>query len=411
MKYILLLIMFATFLSSCNLSDKRTPEVIDYESIEQLEFIYSKKAFEFDYPFPPLDYLPEELLSQEKKVWLVRHSMLDADTLSSFKEILTQSEYMGVDSPMSLFNTDIVAIVHIDSLHSDTLGISRDTAYTILKNGNLYKNHKILETVLQWIGERDPNIEAYIERASNGTYFNYYSRPDWGNIYFNDNFPPYYGIFECDSDLKELAIALCADDSIKVQQAIDANNKCINCSSYARITTSCILFQQPAMLNILLKNGENPSNRDYFHFDANALGVACRAPYFFESLKILVEFGANINEECGPGYTPLRECVMCRNFKAAVYLLNHHADMEVSDKNGLTAFDLAMNKRYYKMAYLFLLKGYKTDRVNTVDKEGRTQAISIGEYIHDHQALSSAGQKYAKMIIEFNKDANKNNQK
>ena len=77
---------------------------------------------------------------------------------------------------------------------------------------------------------------------------------------------------------------------------------------------------------------------------------------YIDCLKQLVRRGAGISFV--QPIPVLHQCVLYRNIRACEYLLEEGANICLADSIGQTAFDLAIQRKYMKLAYLFMLKGY-----------------------------------------------------
>lgn len=100
--------------------------------------------------------------------------------------------------------------------------------------------------------------------------------------------------------------------------------------------------------------------------------TACENSHYMKMAKALIDAGALIdnpieNSTCA---TPLQVCAVCRNILMAEHLIKLGANIDTRNRIGQNAFDLAMIKRNYKMAYLFTLYQHKQDLV-TVKKVQR----------------------------------------
>ena len=178
---------------------------------------------------------------------------------------------------------------------------------------------------------------------------------------------------------------------------IDSVSKSIVCNN--TLMTSCVLFQQPEMLKLLINYGFDIEYQDAFRCNQTALMTACENSYFFECGKILVENGANIDTriENNRYATPLQICVESRNIKMASYLLDLGANLNLENNNYCTAFDLAMQQNYLKMAYLLLLKGY--NRYFFVGKRG--ECISLFKYLETFNPELKEDAYYRNKILDY----------
>jgi len=80
--------------------------------------------------------------------------------------------------------------------------------------------------------------------------------------------------------------------------------------------------------------------------------VLCLASAFgsFESVKKLIELGANVNAKTQQGYTPLMLATIINNKDIVTLLISHGANINMVSKNGETALSLAKKMGYTKLA-------------------------------------------------------------
>lgn len=115
---------------------------------------------------------------------------------------------------------------------------------------------------------------------------------------------------------------------------------------------------------------------DYFKFDVNirskndqtSLMIACNYGYL-EIIRILVERGAQINEQDNTKFSALLYSVKQGRIPQIAYLLHHKADINVRDANGCTAVHWAAYKNNVFLLKLFKRLGLD---LNTVDTTGMT---------------------------------------
>lgn len=111
---------------------------------------------------------------------------------------------------------------------------------------------------------------------------------------------------------------------------------------------------------------------------ASALHIACKKGHF-KIVKVLIDYGASLNEKDIGGFTPLHEGVVNNNYEICQYLLSHGADPLIKDCDyGLYPFHYACQNGNLSIVNLLLdnMQGFS---INTAGADGRTALmLSIG---------------------------------
>ncbi|MCZ6913709.1 MAG: ankyrin repeat domain-containing protein [Rickettsia endosymbiont of Ixodes persulcatus] len=105
------------------------------------------------------------------------------------------------------------------------------------------------------------------------------------------------------------------------------------------------------MLEQLLKNGEDPNKKAGSKGGTILHYVAYRCDYE-EIARLVLRYGANINEPDINGDTPLHVAVFKKNKQAIKFFLENGSDCTIKNSLGKTAKDLASEKRPDKIATL-----------------------------------------------------------
>lgn len=110
------------------------------------------------------------------------------------------------------------------------------------------------------------------------------------------------------------------------------------------------------IVKLLLENGAYPDSPKYFD---NILCLACslQQPSI---VKLLCEYGANVNARNKEGATPLILSTIVENTEQVYILLEHNADPNIKDTKNQTALDYTfMNIRCADIKKLLLEHGAK----------------------------------------------------
>ena len=94
---------------------------------------------------------------------------------------------------------------------------------------------------------------------------------------------------------------------------------------------------------VLINNGADPNIQDNFYEHAPLHWVIANG-LTKEVVLVLIEKGANINVQNAAGTSPLHVATDYRNTDLVRILINNGADIEIEDREGQTAFDLAMSR-------------------------------------------------------------------
>ncbi|CAF0976258.1 unnamed protein product [Rotaria sp. Silwood1] len=119
---------------------------------------------------------------------------------------------------------------------------------------------------------------------------------------------------------------------------------------------------------------------------------AAAATNNFEIVKLLVEYGANVNHTTKTNSTPLRSACYNGNIDMARYLIEHGADINISKENNDTNLAVSVYRKHLKMAS-YLVDELGCD-VNICDNDGRSplyDAVNCGslelvKFLLDHGA-------------------------
>ena len=141
------------------------------------------------------------------------------------------------------------------------------------------------------------------------------------------------------------------------------------------------LLKAGAMINEAHENNEyNESN--------NALIIATAAGSF-ECLKILLEYGASINDQNRYGETALMIAGLYREPKCLQLLLEHNASIDVQDNMGMTALMHAATSGSTESVQILINSNAKLD---LIDKNGNDALIhSMDDYGDGSLLLTKAG--------------------
>lgn len=347
MKNLSLLYLLCYLLVSCSKPTLSENQVLN------LHFYYARSAFDYYHFYPLMDFTPRRLLSLDKEK-LVEGQINNRAELDSIGLLLSKSQRIPTDT-FSCFNTDFVIILH-RGIQDDTIGFSWDYQNCYILNNSLCKNQELSAYIIQSLCKHDNDVARYVDRCTlKGKYY-YLSKPAWS--YTEIPTPPFYACFSHES----FARSVMQEDTMALSKIIETNPEYLNSDELCKILTSCIYFQQFDMIRYLLDHGENPENKDVFRGGNTALSIACENSNYIDALKILIDHGADVNaKKDGLFATPLQECIRGRNLDGVKILIDNGANMELKNKYGHTAFDLAMYLGYYKIAYYLIKNGCRFD--------------------------------------------------
>ena len=141
------------------------------------------------------------------------------------------------------------------------------------------------------------------------------------------------------------------------------------------------LLKAGAMINEANENGE-------YNASDNALIIATAAGSF-ECLKILLEYGASINDQNKYGETALMIAGLYREPKCLQLLLEHNASIDVQDNMGMTALMHAATSGSTECVQILINSNAKLD---LIDKKGNDALIhSMDDYGDGSLLLIKAG--------------------
>lgn len=100
------------------------------------------------------------------------------------------------------------------------------------------------------------------------------------------------------------------------------------------------------IIKILLEHGENPNEIDNDRFGSTPLHYAVTYGKITPEMrvnimKLLIEYGADINIQDGQGNTSLHIAMQYINFNIAKYLIDNGADLNIINNEGKTPIDIA----------------------------------------------------------------------
>ncbi|KAM0817979.1 putative Fungal N-terminal domain-containing protein [Seiridium cardinale] len=102
--------------------------------------------------------------------------------------------------------------------------------------------------------------------------------------------------------------------------------------------------------------------------DRGILLVSVCAPVFFESAKLLVEYGARVNHRNSDGHSSLYWASRCGNPELLRLLLEHGGDVNITDTGGCTPLHLAAKDGKVDIARIVLEHGADTSLQNSDDE-------------------------------------------
>lgn len=110
------------------------------------------------------------------------------------------------------------------------------------------------------------------------------------------------------------------------------------------------------IVELLLENGAYPDSDKYYN------NILCASCYLQQPsiVKLLCDYGADVNARDSRGLTPLMISTMLENTEQVRILLQHKADPNIKDNKKQTALDYTfMNKRCADIKKLLLEHGAK----------------------------------------------------
>lgn len=143
------------------------------------------------------------------------------------------------------------------------------------------------------------------------------------------------------------------------------------------------------IVKILLESGADPNTKDSKKEGNTPLARACEMGNE-NSAKLLVKYGANVNEKNGLGYVPFQYCVWgipdrC-SASLAKFLVDQGADINVKGKEGRTLLIYAVEAKRLDIVKLLINLGadvnMKGVAQNLMNKKERTP-LEIAEYYSD----------------------------
>ena len=99
-----------------------------------------------------------------------------------------------------------------------------------------------------------------------------------------------------------------------------------------------------------------------------------------EIIDMLISCGFDINERCGDGSTPLLLSIKKNKYECVKYLIEHQADLTISDNNGNTPKSFLLNhlsdENYTKLIELLIPYIYSKNNIDELDSQGKSLLLS-----------------------------------
>lgn len=369
--------------------------------IERITLVRNANEFQTNFGVVRMDDLPSDFLVSPG----LQETAIDSTVvLEKLSTILKNTVTIQSDALLPSYDTDFVVLVQYSESRVDTIGVSFDVNRPIIIGQQLFKNSELSKYLIELLCNTDGYLKEYIDDCYYKDKFSYFGKPKFSST---NALSPDYGIFTGTS-LESLAIEMMRGDTIVSRKLIE-NDPALLKNAYddyrdiylysigkgPLLITSCIKYQQNDMLRLLLSLGADPEQTDGFNGEYTALMVACENSHLMESAFILIDAGAKVDSPTY-GITPLQVCIINRNFRMAEFLVRHGARIETENNRGQNAFDLAVLRRYYKMAYLFTLLGYKTDTI----KQFNGSLTPIVDYIESHPSRIPSDIEYSQRLLQ-----------
>ena len=137
--------------------------------------------------------------------------------------------------------------------------------------------------------------------------------------------------------------ALLANDTLSFIRLLTSGE---NISAYDSLThtdlliAACRYEDAPEKIDFLLRHGAKP-DKNVSAQGRTALHVACAYYGCLNSIKLLVNYGSNVNSVAKDGSTPIMLAALNAKFDVVAYLLSHGAQPAIKDLNGKTVIDYA----------------------------------------------------------------------
>jgi hypothetical protein len=356
-----LYILLIAFVSSCQTESTDEPDFTNESALSGVQIIYDRGELWTSYVLTEMDDTPAmflQKLNSQDSSWTVNIQCEDSLVLKQIREELP-CRPMKDKGCVPTFDTDVVAILTYMSGSVDTIGLSLDADRPLYIRGSLYRNPMLYQTLFDLLCGQDSAFAMYRSDCAYHGKYNIHSKPEW-NLKEERSFYD-YGTF-ANTAVEVLAKGLQQDDSIAVETFLSGHNVSFRDSmKIHQLKASCIFYQQPSMLGLLEKYHPDVSYSDslsscFIQWNTPSVLLACESSYYIDCLKQLVRRGAGISFV--QPIPVLHQCVLYRNIRACEYLLEEGANIYLADSTGQTAFDLAIQRKYMKMAYLFMIKGY-----------------------------------------------------
>lgn len=386
-----IIIFLSLFIFSC----KKQVNEIEHNNqreICKVELSYMRAKEWYD-PSYVLDEMPEDFLFNNKND-LIYYTIYDKDSLNKFGRLLCNSTFVREDS-IPFFETIFCISVHYQDGGIDTIGIPMNNKMGFMLNNRIYDSPDLIDYTIGAIASCDVEWREIIERSKWKGNYKFHRSPSFVKKYSSEYYN--YGSY-ISTEAEGLAMCMAHENMDSIQLLIRSNPSLM----YAReplenmpIIFHCIRFQQDSILKLFLENGFDPnysllvdSVRSVMH-GLPPLMVACQNAYYNPCGFLLIDYGADINYQSSfyPRYnTPLQVAVRNRNFEMTKYLLDRGANIEQHGyddylnkygkigKEEERPIDISIKWHFFKLTYLLIIKGAKTD-TQYIRRQGGLGAI------------------------------------
>lgn len=359
-----------------------------------------------------MDDMPEDFLFYQDLLW---HQISNRDSLSEISQILNKSVQID-KAVVNTYNTDLCMLVHYQDDSVDTLGFELNYSNGFLINDRRYENSELVDYVFSVVSS-SVNWGWVLERSKWKGNYKYCSAPFYDTE--QPSYNPNYGLYE-GTPANDLAKYMAQENMDSISFLIQKDPSLMYCQDpilQRPLIFQCIQFQQDSVLKIFLDNGYDPN----YHLKVDEslelfralppLMVACENPYFNKCGRLLIEYGADVNEDCsfyGRYTTPLLTSIWHKNYNMIEYLISSGADVnqsQIKNDEELFPLDLTLKMHYYKATLLLLHHGACTNTPFISQKGG---ILSFFESV-DYSKISRRDAQLVKKIINVIKSGKTNN--